>query len=330
MQLLLIRGFLCWLLLSFALFLPAQEQASLRFFQPADSLHKARFWTATSIGAGVYSATMIGLNELWYADFERSAFHFFNDAGEWNDMDKAGHLFTAYFESRWVFQGARWTGINRSKAAWIGAAAGTVLQASIETLDGFSEKWGFSIPDIAFNTLGVTMFIGQEMLWQEQRITFKVSSTPTTYPRWVLRSLDGGHTDLLKRRADELFGSHYTASFLKDYNAMTIWASANLKAFAPQSRLPDWLNVAVGYGAHNLYGGFDNKWEWQGHDYRLSEQSHPRYRQFYLSPDIDLTRIKTNSPFLKTLFSLFNVLKIPAPALEINTLGKFKFHALYF
>jgi hypothetical protein len=36
-----------------------------------------------------------------------------------------------------------------------------------------------------------------------------------------------------------------------------------------------------------------------------------RYRQFYLSMDVDLTRI-------------------PFPAVEYNTLGQFKFHPLYF
>ena len=54
------------------------------------------------------------------------------------------------------------------------------------------------------------------------------------------------------------------------------------------------------------------------------------YRQFYLSVDLDLTKIKTNSKFLKTLFSTINFIKIPAPALEYNTKNGFKFHYLHF
>ena len=310
--------------------LTAQEYTTTPFFQAADSLHKGRFWTAAITGTALYSSAMIGLNELWYSEYDRSAFHFFNDAGEWKDMDKMGHLYTAYFESFILFKGARWTGIDRRKAMWIGAGIGSLLQASIETLDGFSEKWGFSVPDMAFNTLGVSLFVGQELLWQDQRILMKVSSTPTSYPSHLVYSNDGDHPDVLSRRADDLFGSNYAAAFLKDYNAMTVWGSVNLKAFVPKSRLPEWLNLAVGYGAQNLYGGFENRWEWQGQSYQLDPATYPRYRQFYLSPDIDLSRIKTRSPFVKMLFTVFNLFKIPAPALEVNTQGKLKFHPFHF
>ena len=42
------------------------------------------------------------------------------------------------------------------------------------------------------------------------------------------------------------------------------------------------------------------------------------YSQFYLSLDIDLVKIKTKSKFLKSVFSVINFIKIPAPTLEIN------------
>jgi hypothetical protein len=46
--------------------------------------------------------------------------------------------------------------------------------------------------------------------------------------------------------------------------------------------------------------------------------------------DLDLTKIETNSEFLKTIFSIVNFVKIPAPALEINSKGDISFHYLYF
>lgn len=276
---------------------------------------------------------MVGLNELWYAEYPRSSFHFFDDRGEWEDMDKMGHLFTAYFESRWSYTGARWAGIERRKAMWLGASLGMLYQASVEVLDGFSEEWGFSLADVAFNTLGSAVFVTQELLWEEQRIVLKVSSNPLSYPDTEVFSVDGLNTDRLSRRAEDLFGSSYPASFLKDYNAMTIWASANIRSFMPNkknSKLPPWLNVAVGIGAGNMYGGFVNQWETEDQLYRLDDELFPRHRQFYLSLDLDLTRIKTKSPFLKTLFTLANVIKIPAPTLEVNTLGGVRFHPVYF
>jgi hypothetical protein len=50
-----------------------------------------------------------------------------------------------------------------------------------------------------------------------------------------------------------------------------------------------------------------------------------RYRQGYFSLDVDFTRIKTKSRFLKSVFTCINVIKIPFPNLEVSE-GKFKFN----
>lgn len=55
-----------------------------------------------------------------------------------------------------------------------------------------------------------------------------------------------------------------------------------------------------------------------------------RQRQFYLSLDVDLSRIETNSHVLKSLFSLFNTIKVPFPTLEFNDKNGFKLHYIYF
>lgn len=310
----------------------AQHQEKLPFLQPSDTLNDWRFWGSAVTGATIYTGVMIGLNELWYSEYERTRFQLFNDLGEWEDMDKMGHLCTAYVEANWVYKGARWTGLEERKSIWLGVALGSLFQASIETLDGFSEKWGFSIPDIAFNTAGVSIFAAQQLIWEEQRILFKVSSYHEPYPDILVPSTSGGSSISLRDRAKDLYGEAYSARFFKDYNAQTIWASANLRSFMKKenSKIPKWLNVAVGYGAENMFGGFDNTWSDGEVNYVLDENAFPRYRQFYLSLDIDLTRIKTKSPFLKTVFNIINVIKIPAPTLEINTLGKVKFHPIYF
>ncbi len=311
----------------------AQDDVGLHFLERPDSLHPVRFWTSAGAGALTYTGVMIGLNEIWYADFERSRFQFFNDLGEWHDMDKMGHAFTAYMESHYIYQGARWTGMKERPSIWLGVAMGSLFQASIEILDAHSAKWGFSVPDIAFNTAGCAIFAGQQLAWGEQRILLKVSSTRPSYPDYRVRSVDGGRSMLLSERADELFGRQFPETFIKDYNGQTIWASINLHAFFAKSdsKLPPWLNVAVGYGAQNMYGGFENEWtDDDGILYRLDDDIFPRYQQFYLSLDIDLSRIKTKSRWLKTIFSVLNIIKIPAPALEVNTLGNVRFHPIYF
>ena len=55
-----------------------------------------------------------------------------------------------------------------------------------------------------------------------------------------------------------------------------------------------------------------------------------RYRQFYLSLDLDLTKIKTKSKFLKNVFTAINFIKIPAPTLSYSTKNKIQFHYIYF
>ena len=172
----------------------------------------------------------------------------------------------------------------------------------------------------------------QELAWQEQRIVMKMSSFPTDYPATTIYSVEGGHRTTLQNRAHSLFGESVLERFLKDYNKQTIWASVNVYSFLKnkESKFPKWLNFAVGYGSDNMYGGFENEWFEEDVFYKLDDAEYPRYRQFFFSVDIDLTRIKTKSHFLKTLLFLANSIKVPAPAIEFNTLGNIRFHPVYF
>jgi len=304
---------------------------SISFFEPAPSFSKSRFWTITMTGTVAYTGTMIGLNELWYKQYPRGKFHFFDDWKEWNQMDKAGHLFSTYFESVYAYKGAKWAGIKENDAIWIGAGVGLLLQTSIEVLDGFSTNWGYSVPDFAFNALGTATFVIQQKAWREQRISFKVSATKRAYSDDIIYSENGEFTSSLARRTEDLYGAHLAETFLKDYNAQTIWASININSFLNEEvRFPKWLNIAVGYGAENMFGGFGNTWEENDQTFSLLEEAYPRYRQFYFSPDVDFTRIPTKKPLIKTLLSVLNIFKFPAPALEINTEGKVKIHALHY
>jgi len=298
------------------------------FLQVPESFHKGRFYTSLISGSVVYTGLMIGLNEAWYKDYPRSKFHLFNDSKEWEYMDKAGHFMTTYYESHCSFSGAKWTGIPRRKAMWLGAGLGLMYQTSIEIFDGFSTEWGFSTYDMFANILGAGFFVGQELLWEEQRIFMKFSSLPPNYKDQIFID-QFGNEQSLQDRVDDLYGTTLPERILKDYNGQIIWASLNISSFSnnKNTNFPEWLNIAVGYGANNMFGGFENEWEVNeaGDFFKIPQGTLTRYNQFYLSPDIDFTRIKTKSPFLKTLLFLANALKVPAPAMEINSRGKVKF-----
>jgi len=68
-----------------------KEKTRIPLFQPAKKAHKGRLIGLSTTAAVTYSSTMLAVGQLWYADYEQTRFHFFNDNGEWNQIDKVGH-----------------------------------------------------------------------------------------------------------------------------------------------------------------------------------------------------------------------------------------------
>ncbi len=182
-----------------------------------------------------YSGTMIGLYDLWYSDYPMSRFHFFNDNDGWQAIDKFGHAFTSYTIGRFGMEVLSWTGVERKQAIWYGGTLGLFFLSSVEIFDGFSTGWGASMGDICANTFGTALLIGQEYLWNQQRITVKFSYNHSIYQQYNPKVL--GHS--------------FAERLLKDYNGQTHWYSFNLDYFFAEKKIfPPWLNIAFGYGAN--------------------------------------------------------------------------------
>ena len=304
------------------------QSDTLGFWEPSATFNKNRFDKALSFSTVAYTSFSAGLYITWYKQYPTEGFHTFNDMVEWKQVDKVGHIYTAYLQGVLCYKGAQWVGLSEGQSIATGIICGSLFQTTVEVMDGFSAQWGFSIGDFAANTLGVGAFALQQKYWGEQRILLKESSWARSYSTNPINSLSGEATSSLDTRANNLFGAGFFEKYLKDYNAQTYWASFNLHSFLPKSNtFPKWLNIAVGYGAQGLWGGFENKWNEGDQRYELDI---PRYRQWYLSLDIDLTKIDTDNYFLKTILSVLNIIKVPAPAVEINTKGQIKFHLLHF
>lgn len=278
------------------------------FFKPSDSLNKKRQNTVIISEAVLATGTLIGLNQLWYADYPKSDFHFINDNSEWLQMDKVGHVFSSYQLGRFGAEMLQWSGANKKNQLLYGAGLGFVFLTAVEVLDGYSSEWGASSGDIIANASGTALYVSQELIWNEQRITPKFSFHTTKYANY----------------RPEVLGSSFSEQILKDYNGQTYWLSVNLHSFAKGSKIPKWLNLALGYGAEGmLTGNRDNSTP-------FSTTNQQRFRQFYLSVDVDLTKIKTQSHFLKTVFSVLNTVKIPAPTIEFVRFNDIKYHLIYF
>ena len=280
-------------------------------------------------GVGIYTSLSTGLYFTWYKQYDQGPFHLFNDYGEWENIDKLGHVYSNYLQSDFMYQSLRWSGYSENKSILYGALSGLAFQTTIEVMDGFSSAWGFSLSDMAANFIGVGSFALQQKHWGEQRFRFKMSSWPKSYSQEMFSSETGIFETTLFARTQSLFGSHGLERFLKDYNAQTLWLSVNPKSFFPDSKFPSWLNIAVGYGADNMFGGFKNQWELNDENFIIDHSVYPRTRQYVLALDYDLSKIKTKSPFWKTILGALNAFKFPAPAIEYTSEGDFNFHLIF-
>ena len=275
------------------------------FLKPSDTLNVKRRNAVVVSETVLGASALIGLNALWYKDYDRSKFHTINDLNEWMQMDKIGHAFSSYQLARVGADVFNWSGVSKKDQLIYGATFGFTFLSAVEIFDGFSKEWGFSWSDIGANALGTGLYIGQELLWEEQRLQLKYSFHQTPYA--AMRP--------------ERLGNSFIEQMFKDYNGQTYWLSANLDAFFKEANFPKWLNIAIGYSANGMLTG-------ENEPVNNMFTSQDRYRQFYLSFDVNLTNINTKSRVLKTIFSVLNVIKVPLPTIEFNSKNKAVFHLL--
>ncbi|WP_439584325.1 DUF2279 domain-containing protein [Dyadobacter bucti] len=245
--------------------------------------------------SAVYLGTVYGLSKSWYKD-PLTKFKVQDDSRDWLQMDKVGHLYTSYQIARHTAALYQKAGLSKKQVLIYGAVSGVLFQTPIEILDGFSPEYGFSPGDMVANIAGSALFLGQMALWDEIRIQPKFSFQ---------------YTSLASVRP-ELLGSTYSQRWLKDYNGQIYWLSWSPRSFAENTTWPAWLCFSFGYGINNMVSAQKIRSRQMGFD---------PYRQYYVSMDIDLTRIKTRSKFIRTLFFMANSVKIPSPTLQIDKTG---------
>lgn len=298
--------FILFLLFIFSTFSFSQSKLN-SFLTPSDTLNLKRRNTVFISESVVLGGALIGLNQLWYADYPKSSFHTVDDNNQWLQLDKVGHFYSTYHVGRAGAELLAWSGASQKEQLLYGSTLGFGFLTVVEVFDGYSQEWGFSWGDMLANASGTGLYIGQELLWEEQRIVPKFSFHQTRFAN----------------QRPETLGSSLNEQILKDYNGQTYWLSFNLHSFTKSSFVPKWLNVAFGYGGTGML--FGDKSE----AFENGVIQNPS-REFYLSLDVDLTKIDTKSHFLKTIFSIFNTIKVPAPTLQMGDFNGVKGHIIYF
>ena len=276
-------------------------------FTYSDQVVRGRAIGAYS-GLGVYLVGSVFVyNYIWYKDMDRAPFHFYDDNKDWLQMDKHGHMFSAYQQTRASYHLFRWIGYSKRTSLWVSSAISTFIQFQVEFWDGLHEGYGFSYGDIVANTLGTALFTTQQAIWDDQIFKLKFSYWPSKYR---------------EHSPEHLGDTHFKALFY-DYNAHTQWISGSLRRITGIEAIPKWLNISVGFSGMGMLKEVDNSGipGWEDYD---------RYRQTFLSLDIDLSHIKPRNAFLRGLVFVANMFKFPAPALEYNRVDGFKFRPLYF
>ena len=298
--------------LSFSIDVMAQDSLSApSLFQTSEVINKKRRNLVVGGELLIGTTTLIGLDRLWYANYPRSPLHLFNDNDEWLQMDKMGHAQTSYSLGQSGYSLLKWAGVKEKNAMWYGGSLGLMFTSVVEVLDGVSSQWGFSMGDFIADASGTVLFIGQQALWKEQRILFKWTFMPSPYAQY----------------RPNVLGKDWTQQWLKDYNGQTYWLSIDVAAFLPKtSKYPKWLNLALGYGADGMTGGSSNPLIVNGKSIPYFD----RHRQYFLSFDINLNKIKIKNSFLKAVCKTVGFIKIPAPTLELIPGKGAYFHTLYF
>lgn len=269
-----------------------------------------KFYTFLAAEGIVLTGGITYLSKQWYSDKKRVPFHFYNDLRGWNQVDKFGHFYASYIESDIGYSLMKKFNFSEKKSLYLGGFQGLILETPIEIFDAYYDGWGFSLSDMVANAAGSLFFIFQQKIFKEQIIKPKLSFSRSKYAR-----VANGY----------LGKNNIVSEFLYDYNGYTFWFSISPRSIFPRSKIPKWFNVSFGYGSDGMIGEFKNLSSYKG----VEIPNFERFRQFYLSLDIDLSKIKTNSKFMKGVFTTLSYIKIPLPTLEISQ-KKIKGHFIYF
>lgn len=264
--------------------LPAAGQHAL----PADSLgwepqeaeSAVNPWRVAAVGAVSGAAGLAVLEtqrRRWWAD-RSPRFRIMNDWEYVRWADKAGHVYSSSFFTRFYRASFRWAGVPEDVAPLWGAAAAWTQMFYYEVLDGFGPQWGFSPGDLAANTVGVGLTTAQAYVPALNAFTVKASYWPSGWE-----------------------GKNFT----DDYAGQTFWLTANPHLLAPEGALkdalPEWLNVTVGYGARDL-----DEWEF------LTTSV------VYVGLDIEPSVLPFEGKAWETISGWLRYVHFPAPAIRLT------------
>ena len=275
---------------------PLNDFAEIPAFTTS-SINKQRMYLVSGFtGAWMVGSYVVHMEPWWSGEKNgfRVKYDWWNNT--WLEVDKFGHFYSNIIMTEFVAASYEFAGVSRRKSLWIGALSSTILFTSFELTDAGFEDWGFSVPDYVANVLGAGYPILQDYVPLLQNFNFKLGYWPSEYYNAEDNTKPG-------------FINYDPYTYPSgDYDGMTYWLSANVNNLLPegaQPYWPDWLNLAVGYGARDLPQANDAI----------------KIRELYFGFDYNLEALPVNNPMLRNALAFANAIHFPAPAIRIDENG---------
>ena len=241
-----------------------------------------------AVFGGVTVGAMIGVHlyqqQAWW-NGPKGSFWLYNDWNFGKGVDKAGHVYGAYFASTVFREGFRWCGFSDRSSLMLGASAGLALEMYVEIEDGFHEIYGFSPGDAMADFIGVALPLAEATFPVLENFRPKWSYWPSSDLRAALRRGEN-------------------RAFLDDYEGQKHWLAVDPHFAVGEDVgkiIPKWLGIAVGYGVE---GSIRERGDAQG--------------VFYFVLDYNFRRLSPGKGFLHTLFHALDFVHLPAPGIKVR------------
>ena len=256
-------------------------------------------------GAAVHYVGFQYFDRAWYQGHKRDSIRWINDwsGATYLNMDKGGHFMGGLFLSSSLSDAYGWTGFGERSAAVLGTLTSWVALLEIEMRDAYYAEWGFSVPDFAANTLGAAVPLVHALVPATRAIGFKVSYWPSKL-----------YTDRRQRARPPV--QPHTDYVIDDYEGMTFWMTVAVDEVLrgrAQEAWPDYLGLALGYGATGLHGS--------------NVKSRGRFKEFadlpdarpeiFVALDYDLRRLPGRGHWWEYARTQLNWIHFPAPAVRV-------------
>ncbi|PLX23132.1 MAG: hypothetical protein C0600_15690 [Ignavibacteria bacterium] len=288
----------------FAAASPLLASPAARVSDPDSSINSTRLW----IVGGTMFAANVGIMAYYFTTFyndnyaQRAPFHTFDD---WYNadlnVDKLGHIWGTQTYTHTLYHIFRWTNMPETESMYWSSGLAMLYQLEMEITDGLYERWGFSWWDMGANSVGAVWPNLQRSYPALQSVNLKMSYRPSHAVKagWIEHD------------------------YLRDYDGFTYWLSLSVNDFLPEAvepYWPDWLAIAVGYGANRtmLGDGIYNSVNGVGQ----GEQ------EWYVALDYDLRKLPGDSAFMQFVKESLNLFHWPAPAIRFTPSAVY--YGLYF